>query len=337
MNKVSVSITVAAYNVQEWLSACLESIEFQKFKGFEVIVVDDCSSDSTSSVIERFVSRDSRFRCVRHEKNQGLAEARRTGLRHCEGEYVWQIDADDYIPPDALEILHGIAEQDQCDFVRGRFKYDFNGKTSEPEWFLSWPNVCNTSFGEFLPLHAQPFAIWLNFFRRSFITSIDFPVTPRIDLGEDMVFNSCAYVHAKKVSLTTEIVYFYRRHGESYTMMSDISRRRYLEEARSHFITFSNWENFPFAQLDFMLRSTPHRREMIIDACTCRSRQDAIEVIQEYQKIYKKWVPNLACDLIRAPEMMFPWNPEEKPFLAEFVKLMHYEEPEVIYARACQF
>lgn len=95
-----VSVVVPVYNVESYLSACLESILSQTFSDFELLVVDDGSTDGSVALVEAIV--DPRLRLIRQE-NRGLAGARNTGIRHAEGEFIALLDSDDLWLPQKLE------------------------------------------------------------------------------------------------------------------------------------------------------------------------------------------------------------------------------------------
>lgn len=98
------SIIIPAYNAERYLSECLSSVSLQSFDNYEVILIDDGSTDSTLSLVEDFALRANNATVLTGE-NQGLLLARRRGLLHAKGEYVVFLDADDCLRYDALEIL----------------------------------------------------------------------------------------------------------------------------------------------------------------------------------------------------------------------------------------
>lgn len=107
------SIVVPAYNVEREIGRCLSSIRVQSFTDFEVIVVDDCSTDNTPAEIEKAIFQDSRFVVIRHEENKGLHLARKTGVSAARGQYLFFLDGDDEITQNYLEQLsQGISGQD---------------------------------------------------------------------------------------------------------------------------------------------------------------------------------------------------------------------------------
>ena len=104
MDKNRLSIIIPVYNAESYLSRCLDSIFEQSFTSYEVILVDDGSTDSSSLICDRYSSTDPRFRTV-HKKNGGVGSARNAGMNLAKGEYVMFVDADDALLPDALETL----------------------------------------------------------------------------------------------------------------------------------------------------------------------------------------------------------------------------------------
>ena len=100
-----ISVIVPIYNVEEYLSGCLESILSQNFSDFEIICIDDGSTDESGSILEMYASKDSRIRTV-HQENKGLSSARNVGLDMARGEYIAFCDSDDYYHPDFLKKLY---------------------------------------------------------------------------------------------------------------------------------------------------------------------------------------------------------------------------------------
>lgn len=99
-HRVRISVIVPAYNVEQYIAATLDSLLRQTLSDFEVIVVDDGSTDATTRVVESYD--DQRIFLVRHSKNQGLATARNTGFLHAQGEFIALLDADDLALPTRL-------------------------------------------------------------------------------------------------------------------------------------------------------------------------------------------------------------------------------------------
>lgn len=123
---VKVSIGVPVYNVEEYLRACLDSIMNQTFKDFEVIMVDDGSTDNSFMICQEYVARDNRFKLF-HQENKGLAGARNTCLRHMSGEFVTWVDSDDMVDSNYLERLLEVQAKTGADTVKCFRKYIRDG------------------------------------------------------------------------------------------------------------------------------------------------------------------------------------------------------------------
>ncbi|MGK4078779.1 glycosyltransferase family 2 protein [Ligilactobacillus salivarius] len=124
---VKVSIGVPVYNVDQWLRQCLDSIRQQSFQDFEVIMVDDGSTDNSFEICQEYAFKDKRFKLY-HQENKGLAGARNTCLKHMNGEYVTWVDSDDWIEVNYLKNLVMEQIRTQADIVSMGFKMFGNGK-----------------------------------------------------------------------------------------------------------------------------------------------------------------------------------------------------------------
>lgn len=98
-----ISIITPAYNAGKFIAKTIDSVLAQTYGNYEMLIVDDCSSDDTVSIVESYATRDERIKLIRHEKNQGVAAARNTALAAAVGEYVAFLDSDDMWMPKKLE------------------------------------------------------------------------------------------------------------------------------------------------------------------------------------------------------------------------------------------
>ena len=120
MSNPAVSVIIPAYNAQEYLRECLESVLAQSFPDFEAIVVNDGSADNTRAIAEEFAATDSRIK-VLSTGNQGLSCARNNGVDVAVGEWVTFLDSDDRLYTWSLESLFNGASASGCDIVKGRW------------------------------------------------------------------------------------------------------------------------------------------------------------------------------------------------------------------------
>ena len=119
MDKVKISIVIPVYNAEKYLDVCLSSILDQDMHSYEVILVDDGSTDSSPMICDRYSGTDARFRTI-HKVNGGVSSARNAGISLSQGEYVMFVDADDALSPDALSLLSAVTVE-KPDIVIGGF------------------------------------------------------------------------------------------------------------------------------------------------------------------------------------------------------------------------
>ena len=112
-----ISVVVPAYQAEKYLEICVESILAQTFKDFEVILVNDGSTDGTAEICRRLEARDTRVRFMQHTRNKSQSAARNTGILAARGKYIAFVDADDLILGNMLERLYDSAERWNADVV----------------------------------------------------------------------------------------------------------------------------------------------------------------------------------------------------------------------------
>ena len=124
---MKVSVVIPVYNAEKYLKACLESLVRQTFSDWEAILVNDGSRDGSESICREYCDKDKRFSLITQE-NQGVSAARNKGLALCSGKYVFFMDADDTLLPNALKALATRADSENPDMIIFRFQ-----KISAPE------------------------------------------------------------------------------------------------------------------------------------------------------------------------------------------------------------
>lgn len=105
-----ISIIVPVYNVEKYIAQCLDSIIKQTFRDIEVIVIDDGTQDNSAEIYQKYMEMDSRIKIIK-KRNEGVAEARNTGIEHATGECLMFIDSDDWMEKDGCEILYKAYEK----------------------------------------------------------------------------------------------------------------------------------------------------------------------------------------------------------------------------------
>lgn len=206
---MSISIIIPVYNVEKYLKECADSIINQTYKDFEVVLVDDGSTDSSGRICDEICLRDERFR-VFHKKNEGVSIARNLGIKNARYDYIAFIDADDIISPLYLEVLgKNMVEGGICSCELTRSYSSLCKSISKSKIELE-PNdavkVMLTPPNSYIPLGPV-----CKLFDRRIILDNNIFYNPNYAIAEDLLFN-CEYISkSKNVIIHIPLkLYYYR-------------------------------------------------------------------------------------------------------------------------------
>lgn len=264
-----VSVVVPVYNVEKYLSKCLDSLINQSFRDIEIICVDDGSPDKSGEIAEEYAKKDSRIVVV-HKENAGLGYARNTGMEHAEGEYVTFVDSDDWLTENYISNLVNAAEKYEADTVIGGYSRYSGGKiTPMPNITADKvfrddevvPEVLGKMAG---PLGDGSDVISMGVCRVMFSMeiirkfNITFP-SEREFISEDMIFDIRYYTRAKAVCGSADTGYMYLVNPGSLTQKYNPDRynkgRVLYEEKKRLFKENENYdENVRFRIEESFLR-----------------------------------------------------------------------------------
>lgn len=238
----SVSVIVPMYNVEKYVRICIDSILQQTFQDFEIILVDDASPDGCFELCQKLYGNNDKVKFVRHEKNLGLGPARNTGIKHASGKYVYFVDSDDYILPEALEKFYDTAEKNNAQVVHANGWYELVQDDPEPvrkeDLKIRWEKYSTEGFLKFdcvyrLEEHWKKYTTWsmawLCFCRRDFLEKNRIEFLPI--LSEDETFAIALYCLAERYYVMHEVFYVYRKRTGS--IMSSKSIERFSDGIRS--------------------------------------------------------------------------------------------------------
>lgn len=200
-----VSVIVPVYNAKEYLDRCIRSVLSQTIQDWELILVDDGSSDGSGGVCDEFAARDRRIKVI-HQENAGVSAARNAGLKAASGEYVGFVDADDTIAADAYEqALEVIGD---CDMAMWDAETVWPDDTRSTDTIELLASDCILEKKDWTPalLRLMAGAVWRCLYRRELLEGIYFPVG--IKLSEDRLFNLEAMGKAKKLAYFKQGLYF---------------------------------------------------------------------------------------------------------------------------------
>ena len=256
--KPLVSVIVPVYKVEPYIAACAESLFTQTWPALEFIFVNDATPDRSMEVLEALI--DSRFaalrpRIVRIDKrvNEGLPQARRTGVERARGEWILHVDSDDFLERDAVERLLA-AVQDDTDVVYFHIRKEWSGGRRRIS-----RDACYASGAEYardiVHFRAHGF-LWNKLMRRRLYERELF--YPRYNMHEDIVLSCQLLQGARGVVRLPEPLYHYRRDNPAAVTRERKAARR-LQSARNFLDLYEYWhgrEDSPIAALepDLLLR-----------------------------------------------------------------------------------
>lgn len=212
-----VSVIIPCYNVERYITQCLETVISQTYSNLEIICIDDGSTDSTKQIIQEFMAIDSRIYLIEQE-NQYAGVARNNGLKKASGEYVFFYDGDDFLCNNILEKLVAKAKKTDADIVLcdAYFFDDVYGIVSEPKYVLN--RTILEKVGEIFNCYDIPQNIfeicwsvpWNKLYKKKFLIDSNLKFQ-NIKRHNDEYFNTIALVMAKKIAHVQERLIYYRR------------------------------------------------------------------------------------------------------------------------------
>ena len=222
MDSPKISIVIPMFNEERFVRMCIDSILNQTFKDFELILIDDKSTDSTLDQIPK----DSRIKLIKNDENLGLPKSRNIGLNSATSDLVMFIDADDAIFPQALETLFTAAKESESDVVHMNsfFETVDEAKSLESEISAeqvydadSTPRVLTTDFKERIERELLRETMlpmtWLNLYRRKFL--IDNKITfPEVQCCSDWLYHYTTLMNAQKFMVLDSACYLHRIHSD---------------------------------------------------------------------------------------------------------------------------
>jgi glycosyltransferase involved in cell wall biosynthesis len=249
-----ISIIIPAFNAERYLTRCLESAINQTFADWELIIADDGSTDKTGDIADKFAALDKRVRVI-HLENCGVSSSRNTCLDRACGDYIFYLDADDYLEPDCLSVMIDQAYKYDADIVQcSSYIINYKGTklscvTSKNAVYNGQDEIMNAYFTG--PIGEIKISVWAKLFKRKRFDDIRFD--PEIKIYEDALYVYECCMSAGKICVINNPMYLYRQH-ENSVMHSFLNG-----EFRDYFFVFmrqaSDFQN------NIMFRKKIARRE----------------------------------------------------------------------------
>lgn len=200
-----VSIIVPMYNEEKYIRRCIESLLQSTYQDFELILLDDGSQDNSFSICQEFAENNPHIFVYKLNRG-GVSKARNYGLDKAVGEYIWFVDGDDKVYPNALEeLMNGIVEED-CDLVIGRYDSNRTEAQSNRVGICSIEDyAADFCRGSGFYYHV----LWNKLYKRKIIKDNHVKFPEYTTFAEDNIFNCSYLLYCKKVNYIDKKVYYY--------------------------------------------------------------------------------------------------------------------------------
>lgn len=239
MNKPLFSIIIPVYNVENYIAPCIESILCQSVSDWELLLVDDGSTDKSGIICDEYAGKDNRIR-VFHQENSGVSCARNLGIEKAQGKYISFVDADDWIAPNYLDVISKQIDDYDILFIGFIFEYEDGSTMQVSTVDLEASQVCDK---EECMLHLQSNATgynlfcytWNKVFKSDVIKTNKIAFLKDVKYGEDELFTLAYCLCAHSIKAISTPIYHYRQRPGSLTHQADTLlsvKRKYPELLR---------------------------------------------------------------------------------------------------------
>ena len=222
-----VSVIIPAYNVEEYLEECVCTLLCQTYQNYEIIIIDDGSTDSTYDIGKRLAAESEKIK-IFHQENQGVSIARNIGMQIAKGEYFVYVDADDVVTPQYIAVLISCIEQADMGMI---------GFTSEREKLTTKVNTniiydsASNMMESILSGTNYDGYLWDKIFHRTIIEKFKLKFKKNIVVWEDLLFVLEYLNNCKQIAISKDQLYYYRNREGSAVNNDRIDKYRSKYEA----------------------------------------------------------------------------------------------------------
>ena len=202
-----ISVIIPVYNLKNYIARCLDSVCRQTFKDLEIICINDCSTDNSLEILNKYACSDSRIKVINFSVNKGVSTARNTGIKIAQGEYIGFVDGDDFIDLDFYEKLYNRALVTDSDIIKGA---DVIMVSPQGKLFQTIQNknikICKQAFN---------YQFWTAIFKTSFIKKNNLFFPEDNTCFEDPYWVTLAAYYTNNIEIVDDAIYHYERRPES--------------------------------------------------------------------------------------------------------------------------
>ena len=224
-----ISVIIPVYNVENYLHVCINSVLKQNYRDFEIICIDDASTDSSLEILEYFAEKDSRVKILKNNSNNGPGYSRNRGLDVAQGKYVSFLDGDDWFSPNTFEILLKKAEKDNLDVLmfKNIVYYEDNHNFGFEEYYdMEFMNKYENKVFNHFDLEKTKLCImsnapWNKFYLKSFLNKNNIRFPNENLIHEDNPFFYKVITSAQRISIINKYLHNRRRRPNSIMTLNN--------------------------------------------------------------------------------------------------------------------
>lgn len=264
-----ISIIVPLFNANNYIEICVSNLLAQTYSDYEIILVDDGSTDGSGAICDRIAETDSRISVI-HSSNGGPATARRIGIESAKGEYLMFVDIDDTQPNEAIEILFSTIDEN-TDIVSGYLARDYNGKVEEIKYkhdkAMYYENTEDV-LRDFFTVKNFNSSLCGKIIRRTLFDEVVFGDNTTV--GDDINLILQLYEKSRRTILLPCMVYFYKYSPKGISH-SGYNKRHHDSLLYYINVAYKMAERYPKLKTEIIAYFLEH--EMSVMTAMCRNRQ----------------------------------------------------------------
>ena len=215
-----ISVIIPVYNAEKYLEECIKSLLSQSLYDCQFIFVNDGSNDNSVDIIRSYIKKDKRITLI-NQKNQGVSEARNTGILNAKGEYIGFVDSDDYVDSDMYKVLYKDIKNEKCEVLISNFEEELNGNKYVRRYSLKENQVLDKTYIQnnivsFFIKDDSLNTVCNKLYKKSIIDEYNIRFPKGLPLGEDGIFNMIYFSKCNSCKYIDYTGYHYREvHGSA--------------------------------------------------------------------------------------------------------------------------
>ena len=296
---VEISVIIPCYNCAKWIGRCLDALDRQTYKDFEVICIDDCSTDDTVEELQRKSAEVSfPMQIIPNKVNLGPAASRNCGISQATGKLLAFCDSDDWYDDTYLEEMYAALSREDADLVMCEYRkiYESNGKTVEMHYLKQYEPGGNR---EDLLAYSKA-AMWLLLYKKELTGDL---AVPDLRNGEDIAYVPCLESRAEKIAIVKKPLYNYVMRQDSASKTPSINVYRSLLTAFD-FIRTNFRGNKPDVLEYLGIKTVMYGA--VLNACKAKESRKTIKgIIDTFEKRYPNWKCNKYMFLFGKNKQLF--------------------------------